>query len=99
MSHAVDDVLQLPADWTSGRNQTVQYGEGIGSDPCLMPLLERERFFLNKLIPRHEKFRSIAYLSCATWGRWDMVMTVSVLAVFAISTAVCSGTNNEEEYI
>ena len=64
-AHAVDVVLQ-PVERQS--DTTVMYGKNISSDPCLVPVLERERYFLNKLIPRHENFTSILRVSCSTWG-------------------------------
>ena len=61
-----------------GRGSVVKYGESIASDPHLGPTLDRERYFLNKLIPRHENIASILRASCSTWTLKDTTIAAIV---------------------
>ena len=88
-------VVIQPADIAIfGRGSVVKYGESIASDPQLGPTLDRERYFLNKLIPRHENIMSNLRMSCSTWNLQDTFVVIFVLAVFGTSAGLCSQTDD-----
>ena len=68
------------------------HGAGVESDPCLAPMLRRECYFLNKLIPRHENLLSILRASFAAWGVGQTFTLVLNLALFAGMVIACSST-------
>ena len=67
-------------------------GAGVESDPCLAPMLRREFYFMNKLIPRHENLLSVLRASFAAWGVRQTFTLVLDLALFAGMVTACSST-------
>ena len=71
---------------------TARYGESIATDPFLGPMISREHYFLNKLIPRQENIASILRATCSVWTLSDTACVVFLFSVFGVTTGVCSGT-------
>lgn len=70
------------------------YGESIATDPFLGPMLSREHYFLNKLIPRQENVASILRATCSVWTLSDTACAIFLLSIVGVTTGVCSGSND-----